>query len=257
MLRTRGQLHERALAIRQKMLGPEHSDTVDSLLVLAMRPAMARGFFREHGPSMSVRSRSHSRCSVQRLQAPIAYAPICPAYYFLLANQQKRWGRCGRPCRTRQRSWTLTTPGPRTAPASLPTRSMRLGAQRRQRRCGSGMGSRDLRTLSPYPLQNEFSHPGWALRRQLSPPKPTQSWLAITRNCPLAVTNLYESSPALAIVPYARRHYPPLVGAVVRRIAAVHLPVRVCANEGVAVIKASKLASTAYCVAVVIVAPAC
>lgn len=34
---------------------------------------------------MSVRSRSHSRCSVQRLQAPIAYAPICPAYYFLLA----------------------------------------------------------------------------------------------------------------------------------------------------------------------------
>jgi putative ABC transport system substrate-binding protein len=30
--------------------------------------------------------------SVQRLQAPIAYAPICPAYYFLLSNQQKRWG---------------------------------------------------------------------------------------------------------------------------------------------------------------------
>lgn len=34
------------MAIRQKMLGPEHSDTVDSLLVLAMRPAMAEDFSR-------------------------------------------------------------------------------------------------------------------------------------------------------------------------------------------------------------------
>ncbi len=43
-----------------------------------------------------------------------------------------------------------TTPGPRTAPASQPTRSTRLAAQRRRRRCGSGMGSRVLKTLSPH-----------------------------------------------------------------------------------------------------------
>src|SRR5262249_35427268 len=41
-----------------------------------------------------------------------------------------------------------TTPGPRTAPASPPTRSTRLAAPRRRRPCGSGMGSRVLTTLS-------------------------------------------------------------------------------------------------------------
>src|SRR6266436_1244305 len=34
------------------------------------------------------------------------------------------------------------TPGPRTVPASLPTRSTRLAVLRRRRRCESGMGSR-------------------------------------------------------------------------------------------------------------------
>ena len=40
--------------------------------------------------------------------------------------------------------------GPRIAPASPPTRSTRLAAQRRRKRCGSGMGSRVLMRLSPH-----------------------------------------------------------------------------------------------------------
>ena len=100
------QLHERALAIRQKMLGPEHSDTVDSLLVLAMRPAMAEDF-REHGPSMSVRSRSHSRCSVQRLQRLQSRTlQSVPHTTFCWRTNRSGGVECGRPCRTRQRSWT-------------------------------------------------------------------------------------------------------------------------------------------------------
>jgi hypothetical protein len=39
---------------------------------------------------------------------------------------------------------------PRTAPASPLTRSTRLAAQWRRRRCGSGMGSRVLMSLSPH-----------------------------------------------------------------------------------------------------------
>ena len=42
------------------------------------------------------------------------------------------------------------TPGPRTAPTSLSTRSTHLAAQRMQRRCRRGMGSRVLTTLSPH-----------------------------------------------------------------------------------------------------------
>ena len=45
-----------------------------------------------------------------------------------------------------------TTPGPRTAPASPPTRSSRLAARRRRRRCGSGM-----RLRSPKPPETSMS----------------------------------------------------------------------------------------------------
>ena len=98
-----------------------------------------------------------------------------------------------------------TTPGPRTAPASPPKRSMRLAAQKKRRHCGSGMGSRGLRAPSPYQFQFEFCRPRWALRRQ----RPASPAFA-------------ESSPTLAVdlllirTVYRRRE------TVVRGIAVLH-----------------------------------
>ena len=58
------QLHERALAIRGAPSILIQWIASSSLLCGPQWPRI----FREHGLSMSVRSRSHSRCSVQRLQ---------------------------------------------------------------------------------------------------------------------------------------------------------------------------------------------
>ena len=101
-------LYERALAICEKALGPEHPNT------------------------------NRARCNLSRL---------------LLATGQPTEA-LGRRAKPRSPPTTRlldeTTPGPRTAPASLPTRSTRLAAPRRRRRCGSGMGSRPLRSPSPH-----------------------------------------------------------------------------------------------------------
>jgi hypothetical protein len=48
-----------------------------------------------------------------------------------------------------------TTPRPKMVPASLPTRSTRLAAPKRRRRCGNGMGLRSRR--NPKPPETSFS----------------------------------------------------------------------------------------------------
>jgi tetratricopeptide (TPR) repeat protein len=119
-------LYERALAIREKALGPEHPNTAQSLNNLALL-----------------------------LKAEGDFAGARPLYERALAIDEKALGP-EHPGTARRLSLLTTkfsdgiTPGPRKAPASPPMRSTRLAAQRRRRRCGSGMGSRVLTTQSAH-----------------------------------------------------------------------------------------------------------
>src|SRR5262249_19221675 len=87
-------------------------------------------------------------------QTPTAHGAIWLAYFFSSANQRKRSPSAKPRLPRTTRFVDENILGPRTAPASLPTRSTRLAAQMRRRRCGNSMGSRVLMSLGPHePLQ--------------------------------------------------------------------------------------------------------
>jgi tetratricopeptide (TPR) repeat protein len=134
-------LYERALAIHEKVLGPEHPEPSCS-----MTTATSRG----HGHSTSAHWQYVKRCSAPNIQSPIAGAAICLACGFLWVVRPKRSLLARPPSPHTTRPLDGITPGPKTAPASLPTRSTRLAARRRRRRCGNGMGSLSLRSPSPH-----------------------------------------------------------------------------------------------------------
>jgi hypothetical protein len=97
--------------------------------------------------------RSTKRRSVLSIRSRPARAAISPAYSSPPAIRTKRSRSARKLLPAMTRLWDMTTLGQRTAPASPPTRSTRLAAQRRRRRCGSGMGSRSLRSPSPHEPQ--------------------------------------------------------------------------------------------------------
>src|SRR4029077_16352578 len=113
-------LYERALAIYEKALGPEHPN--------------------------SNRARSNQARLLLMSRQPTEALSLGQT---ALAAHDKALGR----------NHTWTKGSARVTADALDA----LAAPMRRRRCGNGMGSRPLRTLSPHPLQNEFSHPDWAL----------------------------------------------------------------------------------------------
>jgi tetratricopeptide (TPR) repeat protein len=146
-------LLERALAINEKVLGSEHFDTAMARNSLARvlqdqgdlagaRPLLERALAsleKAFGPEHPNTNRT--RCNLARLLLLIGQ----PTDALALGETALA---------AHERFVDATTPGPKTAPASLPMRSPRLAAQRTRRRCGSGMGSRVLMSLSHHePLQ--------------------------------------------------------------------------------------------------------
>jgi len=140
-------LYERALLIYEKTLGPEHPHTATTLHGLA-------GLLRRQGDLGGAR-RLYERVlailgKVVGSEHPNTNRTRRSLAGVLLAT--------GAPTMTRFLDGT--TPGPTTAPASLPTRSTRLAAQGRRRRYGNGMGSRVLTNPSPHePLAAAFEGP--------------------------------------------------------------------------------------------------
>jgi tetratricopeptide (TPR) repeat protein len=115
-------LFKRALAVREKALGPEHPLTATSLNNLA-------ALLKDQGDYAGAR-RLHERSLAINEKAlgpehPIARAAICLAYSFSSPVRPKR----SRSAKLRSLPTTRlldgTTPGPGTAPASLPMRSTR------------------------------------------------------------------------------------------------------------------------------------
>jgi tetratricopeptide (TPR) repeat protein len=144
-------LKERALAIYEKALGPEHPDTATSLNDLAgvlqaqgdyagARPLYERALaIREKVLGPEHPNMATSMSNLARLLTDTGHVNEAePLFLKAIAIGGKARNPRLRPMR---RPLAGITCGQRTAPSSPPPRSMRLAAQRRRRRCGSGMGS--------------------------------------------------------------------------------------------------------------------